>query len=405
MDMEKYGVFISHSHADWALAGRVFDYLDTRGFRPFLDADSLQQGNYHEALEACISQTPYFLCILTEHISFQTMEKNNWIYNEILLALQHNRDILLLAEKGFSFPEKDEDMPLEILPLKKCHMYEFDRTSFLDTMIRMCKKDLKVEKLAEILDWRKVFSSRGNVFLCGRKQIERDIASLEVRFGQDFVRCVREGRKYTGKNHIKSIHMSCYAASIIFSHELDMIDEQAFDRGLMFNIFAQLLEDEDFFLEIVINAPGSFAVQEAISNNKLGNSALEDHPEAIFLSSYCNIHRLITEDPVFKKAYQNKRFRFMVTENSLMYALFQVTYKKGYEEYDHIKIDLYSEGLVSSMERRCMIIFRENDPDNFSFFVERYNHIRNAKESRRLMKGHHLEWVEEWAKLQEEMAI
>ena len=217
------------------------------------------------------------------------------------------------------------------------------------------------------------------------------------------VRCIKEGRPYTGENHIRFVHMSCYAASIIFSPGMDMVDEQAFDRGLMFNIFANLLEDEEFSLEIVINAPGSFAAQDAVENKKMGNSALEAYPEAIFLSSYCNIQRLIREDPVFGKAYQEKRFRFMVTENVLPYALFQMEYKPGFEEYSHIKVDLYSEGLVSNMDRRCMVIFKENDPDNYGFFAERYKYIRDVRESRRLIAENHERWLQEWADLQEEM--
>lgn len=56
--MRRYGVFISHRHEDWALAGRVYDYLEVRGFQPFLDADSMRQGNFHDALGKVVTQTP-----------------------------------------------------------------------------------------------------------------------------------------------------------------------------------------------------------------------------------------------------------------------------------------------------------------------------------------------------------
>jgi hypothetical protein len=239
--------------------------------------------------------------------------------------------------------------------------------------------------------------------MSSRKQLERNHATLDDRFGAEFVRCVREGREYTGEHPIRSIRMSCYAASVLFSNSVDMMDAQAFDRGLMFNIFAKLLEDEDFSMEIVINAPDCAAAQDAIENDKLGNSALEANLEAVFLSSYCGIRRLIYEDPVFRKAYQNKRFRFMITENVLPYALFHMTYKEGYEQYDHVKVDLYSEGLVSNMERRCMVIFREDDPENYTFFVERYNYVRNVKESKKLIKEGHDRWVAAWEGLKEEL--
>jgi hypothetical protein len=171
----------------------------------------------------------------------------------------------------------------------------------------------------------------------------------------------------------------------------------------MFNIFAKMLQDPEFSLELVINAPGSFAMQDAIDREKLGNSALEAYQEAIFLSSYSNIHRLIQEEPSFAQAYKEKRFRFMVTENVLPYALFQVEYKPGFEEYSHVKVDLYSEGLTSNMDRRCMMIFKQDDPDNYSFFVRCYEYTRNVRESKALMKAHHAQWLAQWEELKEEL--
>ena len=397
--MKRYGVFISHRHEDWMLAGRVFDILESRGFQPFLDADSMRQGDFHKTLEKHVQETPYFLCLLTKY-TFQTMDPEDWIYKEIKTALESSREILLLAERGFVFPT---ELPEEIEVISRYHCYEFDRTNFLDVLNRICQRDIKKELLTDVLDWKNSLKVRGTTCLYPRKQIEREIAPLEDRFGVERVRCIKEGKPYTGANHIQFVHMSCYAASIIFSHEVDMVDEQAFDRGLMFNIFANLLEDEEFSLELIINAPGSFAVSDAIDNKKLGNSALEAYPEAIFLSAYCNIRRLIKEDPVFTKAYQDKRFRFMVTESVLPYALFQMEYNPGFEEYSHIKVDLYSEGLVSNMDRRCMMIFKEDDPENYSFFAERYKFIRNVRESRRLITANHERWLQEWADMQEEL--
>ena len=396
----KYGVFISHRHEDWALAGRVYDILENRGFQPFLDVNSLHQGNYCETLEKCVRETPYFLCLLTEH-TFQSVDAEDWVIREIKAALESNREIILLAEQGFRFPE---NLPDEIRKIADFQHYEFDRSNFRERVEKICRFDLKKEVMYDVLDWRIGLGTQAVTCLAPRKKVEREFAPLEKRFGMERVRCIKEGRPYTGENHIQFVHMSCYAASIIFSHEKEMVDEQAFDRGLMFNIFASLLEDEEFSLEIVINAPGSVGMQDAIDHKKLGNSALEAYPEAIFLSSYCNIQRLIREDPVFGKAYREKRFRFMVTESVLPYALFQMEYKPGFEAYSHMKVDLYSEGLVSNMDRRCMMIFKETDPENYSFFVERYKCVRNVRESRRLIAENHERWLQEWADMQEEMS-
>lgn len=399
--MEKYGVFISHRHADWALAGRIFDYLEARGFQPFLDAYSMRQGDFHQALDKMVTQAPYFLCILTKH-TLVNLNTEDWIFKEIKAALKSKRKILLLAEEDFLFPDT---LPPEIEPLRRQHRYEIDRLNFWDVMERICKTDLQNERLAKVYDWQKRISANQNVFLSSRSEIEQHYASLEDRFGSELVRCIRSGKEYSGKNRIKSIRMSCYAANIIFTSEKNMVDHLAFDRGMMFNIFAQLLKDDEFSLEIITNAPGSDAAQDAIVNERLANSALEAFPEAVFLSSYCSIQQLLREDPIFREAHLSNRFHFMVTQKVLPYALFHITYKDGYEKYDHVKIDLYSEGLVSNMNRRTMLIFRESDPENYRFFVERYHYIRDVRASQQLIKEHHGKWLQEWVDLKEEMGV
>lgn len=398
--MSKYGVFISHRHADWILAGRIYDILNQRGFHPFLDAGSMRQGDFHETLATCVKEAPYFLLVLTEH-TFQNVDPEDFIYKEIKTALEtKGKKFLLLAEQGFQFPR---ELPQEISGIQRYHCYECGRTNFLDVLNRICQDDIKPDVLKQALDWRLYTQSHSGTFLSSRKNIERDFASLGHRFGMDRVRCIQDGKPYHGENHIHFVHLSCYAAGIIFTPTKNMVDEQAYDRGLMFNILANLLDDEEFSLEVVINAPGCWATTDAISNQRLGNSALEAYPEAIYLSSYCTIQQLIREDPIFRKAYQERRFRFMVTEKAMPYSLFQIEYKPGYEEYNHIKVDIYSEGIISNMDRRCMVIFQKDDPDNYSFFQKRYQYFRNVKESRALIAANHDRWMHEWDQLKEEM--
>ena len=398
--MQKHGVFISYRHTDWALAGRIYDFLTAKGLHPFWDSTSMYQGHFPETLKREIEQAPYFLCVLTQN-TFHSDHDNDWVYKEIEIALSSpNKNILLVAESDFCWPET---LPDAIANIRQRHYDTVDRNTFRNVMEQLCQRSIDWHTLEGVLDWRQRTKSSSNICMLNREYIERTLASLSDRFGADLVSALKENREYHGENHIRFIHMSCYAASIIFSPQQEMVDERAYDLGLLFNIFAWLLRDPGFSMEIVINAPGSFAMQDAIARKKLGNSALEVCPEAIFLSSYYNIFRLIHEEPGFAAAYKEKRFRFMVTENVLPYAIFQVEYKPEYEQYNHIKVDLYSEGLTSNMDRRCMMIFKQDDPDNFNFFVGRYAYIRNPIESKRLIRLHHDEWITQWEELKEEL--
>ena len=398
--MKKHGVFISYRHVDWALAGRIYDFLDTKGVHPFWDSTTMYQGHFPDTLKQEIEQAPYFLCVLTQH-TFSSENPHDWVYKEIEIALScPNKNILLIAERDFRWPDQ---LPEAIRDIRQRHYDTVDRSTFRGVMEQLYARSIDWNVLAGVLDWRQRIHSAGNICLASREYIERTLAPLGDRFGAGLVKALQANQDYDGENHIRFIHMSCYAASIIFSPQQDMVDERAFDLGLLFNIFKWLLKDPGFSMEIVINAPGSVAMQDAIDCDKLGNSALEVYPEAIFLSSYNNIFRLTQEEPTFAKAYKEKRFRFMVTEKVLPYALFRVEYKPEYSAYNHMKVDLYSEGLTSNMDRRCMMIFKGDDPENYGFFVNRYEYIRDPKESKALIRQHHQQWLEQWEQLKEEL--
>jgi hypothetical protein len=394
-----HGVFISHKSEDWALAGRIYDYLDGCGLCPFLDVESLHQGNFDEALEKHIQKTPYFLLVLSPN-TFANMCEDGWVVREIRAALNSDTTILLVATEDFMWPQ--DPLPKDIAELSAKHIYFIGRRNFYDIMKRLVTSDIDRTKVAQLLDWRKKITTQKQTFLSSRETVEKHFGTLEARFGVELVNCVKKGEMFKGENRIKAIHMSCYAASLLFAPQINMVDERAFDRGMLFNILTELLKDDEFSVEIIITAPGCAASKDAEEYEKLGNGRLEEYPQAVFLSSYCNISSLIEGDPIFIKAKKDRRFKFMVTDMAMPYALFQIVYKEGYGENDHIKVDLYSEGLTSNMDRRSMVIFRETDAENYAFFEGRYQYTRNLKRSNQLILANHEQWMAEWENLKEE---
>lgn len=401
---KKYGVFINHRHDNRHLAGRIYDFFSSKGMNPFLDIYSLHQGRYKDDIIEIIEQSPYFLCVLTPG-SLDNLNPDDpeaMYYQELEAAFTSEATKVLVVTLGeFNVPKS---LPDKIKGLAGCHYYTLtkDMSNFYSVMEQLYSQDISQKTLIDLLDWKDRCTARSGTFLAARTVIESELATLENRFGRELIEAVKSGNEFTGEQKIKQIRMSCYAASIIFTPQRDMLDHYAYDRGLLFNIFAQLLRDPDFSLEIIINAPSSCAVNDAVDNMKLGNSSLESCPEAVFYGSYAGVTALKEHDSIFAQAVKEKRFRFMVTENVLSYALFQIIYKDAWKEYNHIKVDLYSEGINSSMERRCMIIFEESDKDNYSFFEARYNYIRNVRKSKNLIAAHNDEWLAEWEEIKDE---
>lgn len=402
MKESRYGIFVSYRRKYSFFAGRIYDYLDNQGLAPFMDVYKMKQGNFVEEINEKISHCPYFLLVLDVGC-FDGLKKDDVFYIEMLTALNCKapEDILIVAGEGFSFPS-GEELPSELRELG-LHHHQCDQITHKNFAhdMKQFLNNIQFEKINGIVNWKACISKNGATVIGSRSYIENRFATFENRFGKELVASVRDNQPYEGPQRIKQIRMACYAASIIFAPDRNMVDDRAFDNGLLFNTFGELLRDPEFSLEIIINAPYSTGAKVAIRNKMLGNRALEEHPEAVFLSAYINVNRLITEVDEFKQAYREKRFRFYLIDTVMTGAIFQIVYKPEWSEFDHIKYDIYSYNIPSNMDRRCMIFFKSDNEDNYKYMENIYNYMKDQRY--RPNKTTHDEWMQKWACLQEEL--
>ncbi|MDO5106653.1 MAG: hypothetical protein Q4D39_00110 [Coriobacteriaceae bacterium] len=80
------------------------------------------------------------------------------------------------------------------------------------------------------------------------------------------------------------------------------------------------------------------------------------------------------------------------------FAFFQIIYKDPWKEYNHIKVDLYTEGLANNISRRSMIVFEQDDQDTYRFLHNQFSHLqaRSLKSSKQLIRSNHDRWLAEW---------
>lgn len=71
-------------------------------------------------------------------------------------------------------------------------------------------------------------------------------------------------------------------------------------------------------------------------------------------------------------------------------------YKPQWNGMDHVKVDFYNEGITSNMDRRCMLFFANSDADNYNFFVQRYEYLRDPRRSAKLIRENRDKWLAEW---------
>lgn len=114
--MDKYDIFISYRRdGGEMLAHILFERLKDSGYAAFQDVESLRSGDFNTALYGVIENCEDFLLVLSPGALDRCANLNDWVRNEIVYALQLNKNIIPIMMRGFVWPE---NLPSEIETLR-----------------------------------------------------------------------------------------------------------------------------------------------------------------------------------------------------------------------------------------------------------------------------------------------
>lgn len=119
MPAEGRKVFISYRRALSAWAARaVYQHLVAADYDVFMDVESLSSGEFRSIILRQVEARPHFLVILTPGALKRTHEAGDWLRQEVEHALDSGRNIVPIAEDGFSYEAEERDLPGGRLPPK-----------------------------------------------------------------------------------------------------------------------------------------------------------------------------------------------------------------------------------------------------------------------------------------------
>ena len=106
------------------------------------------------------------------------------------------------------------------------------------------------------------------------------------------------------------------------------------------------------------------------------------------------------EDP-YKTAEEQNRFQFTLSNCVMPFSIFRVIYKAGWEELNHVKVDLYSLNLDSSSDRRSILIFEKDDRVNYEYFANQFKYLwdKDFGNTSNLIKKYDKTWLQKWEEL------
>jgi hypothetical protein len=102
----RYDIFLSYRREGGAYAARaIFEALERRGYRVFLDVERLKSGRFDTKLLLHIQNTPNFVVIMSAGGLDRCQDRNDWLRREIAHAIQCRCNILPIMMPGFEMPK------------------------------------------------------------------------------------------------------------------------------------------------------------------------------------------------------------------------------------------------------------------------------------------------------------
>ena len=158
-----YDTFISYRRAGGGhIAARVYDYLRLKGFAPFYDITGMSAGRFDEQLLRHLTGSLNYVLILSRGALDRCQNEGDWVYREIVTAIEYNLNVAVLIEEGFAYPE---NMREELQAVRMFQAIEYSeqtlsgRLEILAGMLqrtRACKDspvyDAKVKKKFKLSD-------------------------------------------------------------------------------------------------------------------------------------------------------------------------------------------------------------------------------------------------------------
>jgi len=104
--LDKYDVFLSYRRdGGETMAILLRDRLSVKGFRIFLDIESLNSGSFNEKLLLVIEECADVIVVCSKNSLDRCVNEGDWVRMEIAHALKHGKNIVPVLLRGFEWPD------------------------------------------------------------------------------------------------------------------------------------------------------------------------------------------------------------------------------------------------------------------------------------------------------------
>lgn len=194
---------------------------------------------------------------------------------------------------------------------------------------------------------------------------------------------------------IRCIRIMNLAGSLIINPEMADYGQLCEMKDLQLSdVLKMILSKTKAKVEYILTEPNPYNLTDAAT--KIVNKGAGSTEQTI-ISALREMYSKLTTNTVYQKRYKNVpvTFYLYLLKISMPYGILNVEF--GNRKYNHVKVDLYSCALTEDHERRSFIIWQEDDPDNYNFFINNFISIKNNRSISTEIKGEAgLESLQKW---------
>ena len=142
----KYEIFISYRRVYGGYAARlIYNELREHDMTAFYDLKSMRTGKFDEQIRNAVRNAEYVIAVLTPGC-LDPCGDEDWMREELMLALETDKKIINVMVDGFDFPEELPENLKQITKRHGLHMNAEYIDSFMEALLEQIERDRQSEE-------------------------------------------------------------------------------------------------------------------------------------------------------------------------------------------------------------------------------------------------------------------
>lgn len=198
-------------------------------------------------------------------------------------------------------------------------------------------------------------------------------------------------------SEIRQIRLMNISSNSIINPETVNIAHEV-DNIKISDAIEKIMEHKKLNFEMILLEPNQHNLKDI--NTKIVFQHCGSSMDSLYSALFA-LYQKLSNDTIYSQLRKSNHFSLYLMKICMPFGIFNVEFSSLYKKYNHVKIDLYSAAITNESERRSLIIWQKDDPNNYDFFVRNFDSIKlNSEICVKINNINNLKkYLDKWCKL------